>query len=256
MSEANEKDFQPRTPDCSGAIRQTVRLQTNTRIGLTDYDIVIKNIRALIENAGTNLVENTVVDVDENKFLYIGHLDDLETDLVGRFVRAVERSGGPSEEEVNELLRSLAELHSAPIRSPVVLDDGTEVLVDETGLPMSAPALWAERTSGREVTPVDFIKKYYGPWIDEGILDRAALRKLDEALYQAYASWIRKGRGHESDSNLVPKSVATYGDFDGTKMRSHARRVPISELGAEEAAERRAYEAFHGRRKRQKSRLG
>lgn len=54
---------------------------------------------------------------------------------------------------------------------------------------------WADRASGREVTPVDFIKTHYGrwdgdQWSPDG-LTRADLRRADLDLYNAYVARIR-----------------------------------------------------------------
>lgn len=58
-------------------------------------------------------------------------------------------------------------------------------------IPAVAPALWAERTTGREVSPVDFIKQHYGEWIGGG-LALADIRRLDPKLYQAYATFVSR----------------------------------------------------------------
>jgi hypothetical protein len=71
--------------------------------------------------------------------------------------------------------------------------------------PADAPPLWADRTTGREVSPVDWIKMHYGNkvpdnWDPMG-LTRADLVRLDQSLYKAYAQWI--GR-HEDEALRLP----------------------------------------------------
>jgi hypothetical protein len=89
----------------------------------------------------------------------------------------------------------------------------TEERPDVPDFPTVAPALWAERTSGREVTPIDFIKKHYGAWVDNEIppefrLPRNLLGKLDSKLSSAYATWI--GR-HPKENLELPKAQADVG---------------------------------------------
>lgn len=71
--------------------------------------------------------------------------------------------------------------------------------------------LWAERTTGREVSPVDFIKMHYGRSDPDGTWDslgltRAELRQRDRKLYQAYAAWISPKR-HPEDDLKLPKDT-------------------------------------------------
>lgn len=58
-------------------------------------------------------------------------------------------------------------------------------------LPEKAPALWSERTTGRDVRPSDFIQEHYGKWIGKG-LAREHLMRLDRALYNSYAKQIER----------------------------------------------------------------
>jgi len=63
--------------------------------------------------------------------------------------------------------------------------------VPTSNLPQKAPALWEARTSGREVSPADFIQKYYSQWFECG-LTRAHIGQLDDKLYAAYARQISR----------------------------------------------------------------
>ena len=74
--------------------------------------------------------------------------------------------------------------------------------------PVDAPPLWAERTTGREVSPVAWIRMHYGNkepdnWEPMG-LTRADLADLDQPLYKAYAQWI--GRHADEALRLPTKS--------------------------------------------------
>jgi hypothetical protein len=79
------------------------------------------------------------------------------------------------------------------------------VPVDEEGLPTKAPALWAERTTGREVTPADFISKYYDFWLssDNPILAKSHVLNLDKKLYNAYAVWLKRNENSEKTINFA-----------------------------------------------------
>lgn len=56
-------------------------------------------------------------------------------------------------------------------------------------LPTEPPALWAEKKLPDD-TPPDFIKRYYGQWLD-GTLTTADIRQLDSKLHRAYYNWKR-----------------------------------------------------------------
>lgn len=107
--------------------------------------------------------------------------------------------------------------------------------------PTNAPELWVERTTGREVTPVDFIKKHYGVWVHKDVppeyrLPRNSLGKLDPKLYSAYASWI--GRHPEDDFGLPKDASDVLAELDElnienyTDLRIHAdeNQMPVKEF--------------------------
>ncbi|MEE4011289.1 hypothetical protein V1T76_04460 [Roseibium sp. FZY0029] len=100
-----------------------------------------------------------------------------------------------SEAEFHDFVREIASEFLAP--------------TGRAELPTEAPALWADRTTGREVTPVDFIKQYYGDFVASDLpqqhrLPRPLLRELDMPLYNAYAAWIK--RHPEDDLHLPTRS--------------------------------------------------
>ncbi|AMN53208.1 hypothetical protein ACP90_12995 [Labrenzia sp. CP4] len=100
-----------------------------------------------------------------------------------------------SEAEFHDFVREIASEFLAPM--------------GRAELPTEAPALWADRTTGREVTPVDFIKEYYGKFVAADLpqqhrLPRPLLRELDMPLYNAYAAWIK--RHPEDDLHLPTRS--------------------------------------------------
>ena len=60
-----------------------------------------------------------------------------------------------------------------------------------------SPTLWANRTTGREVSPAAFIKLHYGKMNGDGSWDnlglsRSKLQYLDLPLYNAYAQQVRR----------------------------------------------------------------
>lgn len=91
--------------------------------------------------------------------------------------------------------------------------------------PADAPPLWAERTTGREVSPVAWIRMHYGNkdpdnWDAMG-LTSSDLRQSDRALYQAYASWISR---KPSDGLDLPKLTSITFD-DPVEHLEHKRKV-------------------------------
>lgn len=112
-----------------------------------------------------------------------------------KFIIKIEFATSPTPTElkkVEALTRSLGAtftIASIPTASPPAkLTTPLEV----PKLPNGEPALWAKRTSGREVSPVDFIRKHYGDvcengsWIPKKGLTRDILSCLDSALLSAY----------------------------------------------------------------------
>lgn len=73
---------------------------------------------------------------------------------------------------------------------------------------MPAKPLWSERTTGREVTPIDWIKMHYGRWDgDEWYADgltQADISGSDRKLYHAYIARTR--RLPEENLNLPKES--------------------------------------------------
>lgn len=94
-------------------------------------------------------------------------------------------------------------------------------------LPTVAPALWSERTTGREVSPAGWIKKYYGRWIGvEGGLTRRMIADLDFPLSQAYAQWIRR---HPEDNFFGPqKKYRRYADVEEAAKAKRAQSQAAS----------------------------
>lgn len=111
-----------------------------------------------------------------------------------KFIIKIEFKTPPSPtelEKVEALTRSLGvtfTIASIPTAPPAELTTPLEV----PKLPNGEPALWAKRTSGREVSPVDFIRKHYGDvcengsWIPKKGLTRDILSCLDSALLSSY----------------------------------------------------------------------
>ena len=88
--------------------------------------------------------------------------------------------------------------------------------------------LWENRTSGREVSPPDFIKQHYGKW-ENGEWDRdgltsAALNRSNRKLYLVYAQWIK--RHPEDDLNLPkrPRNKITNAEEAVERHREASRR--------------------------------
>ena len=157
-----------------------------------------------------------------------------EFDLVGSIIRGpdgvlyCEIDG--ERQTLSEFVTESANADSADDDAQAVyfnVDGGIEVPVDDNGLPLQAPALWKDRTTGREVTPVDFIRKYYAPWLGgdggEPVMTRADLNRLDLTLYNAYVARIR--RHPSEDLGLAVKEQSAVADPNETleKQRKRSR---------------------------------
>lgn len=85
--------------------------------------------------------------------------------------------------------------------------ESTQKVATREGEEGAAP-LWSTRTTGRSLSPVDWIKIHYGNkdkenWDPMG-LTRADLMRFDQPLYRAYAQWI--GRHKDEALRLPTKS--------------------------------------------------
>lgn len=94
-----------------------------------------------------------------------------------------------------------------------------------------AAPLWQDRETVFEeleqrLNPVEWIKKFYGRWSDDGSWDSAGLSradlKVDPKLYDAYASWIRPGRHPEDDLQLPLKAVEPVRSLADMRRRKKA----------------------------------
>ncbi len=93
--------------------------------------------------------------------------------------------------------------------------------------PADAPPLWAERKTGREVSPVDWIKMHYGRTLEDGSWDpmglsRKTISNLDHPLYQALATWLVR---HPDDAFDTPPARRPRAK---TPDEAVARRVQVS----------------------------
>lgn len=123
------------------------------------------------------------------------------------------------------------------------------------GLPEVAPKLWKDRPPGRQTNPVQWILDNYGnrtgdreTWKTQG-LTRADIKRLDPQLYQAFAQWVRPGRGHEADAEILPARPhirAERLEVEEFPIRTQVRSV----LPPNELASLRAYEAKKKRESR------
>ena len=95
------------------------------------------------------------------------------------------------------------------------------------GVPQVAPELWEHRTTGRKVSPADFIREHYAPWLG-GELTRAHIGKLDEKLYTAYAQQIRRNPD-QAVQRLISQEHKASGSaeeiLDERRARDRARKA-------------------------------
>jgi len=97
---------------------------------------------------------------------------------------------------------------------------------DGNDLPVIAPALWSDRTTGREVSPIDFIRKYYEKWLGNG-LTRNLLRQLDRELYQAFSAQISRMR---RNGKAVPQDILPLTDTPQERLDAELKNLGISSI--------------------------
>lgn len=147
-----------------------------------------------------------------------------------------------NEEKLNALFERLSK---NPAEIEVVADflrqrDATSSLAQATAADHNsgsrsadAPPLWAERTTGRDVSPMDWVKMHYGnknpdSWEAKG-LKRSDL-KHDRPLYLAIAKWLAR---HPED------------DFDPESRRTLMRYTDPEEAVARIRQQKRGYVISH-----------
>lgn len=106
----------------------------------------------------------------------------------------------------------------------------------EDSKPVSQP-LWKKRTTGRDVSPADWIRMHYGRWIDDETWDpnglkRSDLKDCDFPLYQAFAKWLER---HPEDA------------FDGSIQKRPRYKTAQEALDARKKSEREASARYRER---------
>lgn len=106
----------------------------------------------------------------------------------------------------------------------------------EDSKPVSVP-LWKKRTTGRDVSPADWIRMHYGRWIDDETWDpnglkRSDLKDCDFPLYQAFAKWLER---HPEDA------------FDGSIQKRPRYKTAQEALDARKKSEREASARYRER---------
>jgi len=106
--------------------------------------------------------------------------------------------------------------------------------------PEKAPTKWVDRNPGE--TAPEFVRRVYGPWLDDG-LSKRALRKIDAALIQELYAWTRSGNEMPSDIRLLtvseenqrlieagPEAIRQHvGKFTGAEAYREAARLRAAE---------------------------
>ena len=95
--------------------------------------------------------------------------------------------------------------------------------------PAAAPPRWAERTTGREVSPVDWIKMHYGNkdpqnWQAMG-LTRDMLRQIDRPLYQAFGTFFSRLR--KSPDSIIPVELEPLLESPSDRAAAELRKEKI-----------------------------
>lgn len=120
-----------------------------------------------------------------------------------------------SKPETLEKFFNLATEESGAIPAGLDVSKAEPAAQSPAPCPADTPPLWAERTTGREVSPVDWIKAHYGNkdpynWDPMG-LTRDVLAEVDPPLARAYAKMISRDRESALPS-LPPKDVVHIAD--------------------------------------------
>jgi hypothetical protein len=151
--------------------------------------------------------------------------------------RAVENSGASPPSKVVQT----AEVITRDFISKVMADFIKVAIAAPTPeeLPKEAPELYVGNRGGgaKGENIVQFLRRVWMPWIEAGLLSRAALRELDSSAYKAIENWMRQKPWPE-DLALLKKS------------EQNAKFVSMRQANPEFESYRRAFEADRKRRYR------
>jgi hypothetical protein len=66
--------------------------------------------------------------------------------------------------------------------------------VPSVSVPMTPPVTWDKRNLAEPESsdPIRFLDKYWGRYVDEGVLDQCTFRQLDPRLFEAIKWWCQK----------------------------------------------------------------
>lgn len=79
-----------------------------------------------------------------------------------------------------------------------------DAYVLQISLPKAAPAIWSERQGrDRKLNALQFRDKYWGRYLEEGVLSQADLRELDGSLFEAIRAYC-KARHIDPKIHLPP----------------------------------------------------
>jgi hypothetical protein len=180
-----------------------------------------------------------------NKFYYDGYFLKLVRDEKLKEVVSFIEKSFPELKEDKHFCEALIGDVTRELRAKYAFSACSEVKQKTLipPFPEEAPLLWKNRTSGREVSPRDFLEEHYRLWVNQSIppedrLPRAVLKKLDLQLYNAYSVRIkrrteedlglplmRKDVGKELlDLNIeTPEKLRTYADETGMSRTEYQR---------------------------------
>ena len=185
----------------------TAKKKKPNAANLTEGKARIKEVRAgSLFSEGKS---NEFVDKNSGKFQNILHVieaflkRDTETEVDADILEVIrgftnDTSAGKIKSRLALALFNLSaakvrKLETLLLESPLAEDFSQNAVhpLGDPDLPAKAPELWSERTTGRKVSPADFIRKNYEQWLGKG-LTRAHIGILDKPLYTAYAKQIKR----------------------------------------------------------------
>jgi len=153
----------------------------------------------------------TIPDGDDQAEEVLLELDDLDDDDKKRefIARTAE---GASGDQLEEIFKAASKIARSYERKPQ----------------------WSDRTTGREVSPADWIRMHYGTTLESGEWDpqglkRADLKDIDFPLYQSFAKWIER---HPEDA------------FDSPPSRKPRHKTKAEALDARRASEQKASKRY------------
>jgi hypothetical protein len=99
--------------------------------------------------------------------------------------------------------------------------------ISDISLPSAAPKEWSNRRGAdSELTPIEFLNKYWGQYLSSDVLFQADLRRLDEPLFNAIKTYCRNHNLSLKNHLPPPSRTRSVPQKQRASVRAHSHEAP------------------------------